>query len=480
MGGAVPEPEMPVPVADDIGRVHFVGIGGAGMSGIARIMLARGIAVSGCDTRDSRALAALRARGADVEVGHDAWHAADIDTLVVSSAIRPDNPDVVEAVRLGRRVLPRAAALASVMAGLRGVAVAGTHGKTTTTSMLTVAMQACGRDPSYAIGGDLNEPGSNAHNGTGEFFVAEADESDRSFLLLSPEAAVVTNVEADHLDNYGDAEAVHDAFRQFIGRLRPDGCLALGADDAGSLALAGPAAARGLRVTTFGMSPAADVRVQGLAVEAGGSRFEIIAGGRRLGEVALQVPGSYNAVNAAGALAVGLQLGLPFTDMVRGLADFTGARRRFELRGIARGVRVYDDYAHHPTELRALLTAARDVAGGGRIVTVFQPHLYSRTRLFADQFAAALALSDVAVVMEVYAAREDPVPGVTGALIADAVPLGAGRVIFEPSWSAVPAAVAALVRPGDVVLTVGAGDVTMLGPEILTAVDAAAAAGSGP
>jgi UDP-N-acetylmuramate--alanine ligase len=217
-----------------------------------------------------------------------------------------------------------------------------------------------------------------------------------------------------------------------------------------------------------------------LAVEAGGSRFEIIAGGRRLGEVALQVPGSYNAVNAAGALAVGLQLGLPFTDMVRGLADFTGARRRFELRGIARGVRVYDDYAHHPTELRALLTAARDVAGGGRIVTVFQPHLYSRTRLFADQFAAALALSDVAVVMEVYAAREDPVPGVTGALIADAVPLGAGRVIFEPSWSAVPAAVAALVRPGDVVLTVGAGDVTMLGPEILTAVDAAAAAGSGP
>jgi UDP-N-acetylmuramate--alanine ligase len=460
-----------MPVAGDLGRVHFVGIGGAGMSGIARIMLARGLPVSGCDTRDSRALAALRARGADIEVGHDAWHAADVDTIVVSSAIRADNPDVGEARRLGRRVLPRAAALASVMTGLRGVAVAGTHGKTTTTSMLTVALQACGRDPSYAIGGDLNEPGSNAHSGSGEFFVAEADESDRSFLLLSPEAAVVTNVEADHLDNYGDPDAVHEAFREFVRRLPPDGSLAVGADDEGSLALAELGADLGLAVVTFGLSADADVRVHDLVVEGVGSRFEIVAGGRRLGEVSLQVPGSYNAVNAAGAIAVGLQLGLPFTDMARGLAEFTGARRRFEPKGIARGVRVYDDYAHHPTELRALLTAARQVAGGGRLITVFQPHLYSRTRLFADDFAAALSLADIAVVMEVYAAREDPVPGVTGALIADGVRLAAGRVVFEPSWSAVPGVVAALTRPGDVVLTVGAGDVTMLGPEILTAID---------
>jgi UDP-N-acetylmuramate--alanine ligase len=455
----------------DLGRVHFVGIGGAGMSGIARIMLARGVAVSGCDARDSRALAALRARGAEVEVGHDAWHAADIDTLVVSSAIRDNNVEVAEAHRLGRRVLPRAAALAAVMAGMRGVAVAGTHGKTTTTSMLAVAMQACGRDPSYAIGGDLNEPGSNAHAGTGEFFVAEADESDRSFLLLSPQAAVVTNVEADHLDNYGAAEAVHEAFREFLERLDAGGCVALGADDEGSASLATAAVAHGLRVATFGMAPDADVRVHDLVLDAGGSRFDVFAGGRRLGEVVLQVPGTYNAVNAVGALTVGLQLGLPFTDMVRGLAGFTGARRRFELKGVARGVRVYDDYAHHPTELRALLTAARQVAGSGRLVTVFQPHLYSRTRAFAADFAAALALGDVAVVMEVYAAREDPVPGVTGALIADAVGLPAGSVVFEPSWSAVPGVVAALTRPGDVVLTVGAGDVTMLGPEILAAVD---------
>jgi UDP-N-acetylmuramate--alanine ligase len=471
MEGAVTERAQPVPVAAELGRVHFVGIGGAGMSGIARILLARGLDVSGCDARDSRALAALRARGADVEVGHGAWHAVDIDTLVVSSAIRPDNPDVVEARRLGRRVLPRAAALASVMTGLRGVAVAGTHGKTTTTSMLTVALQACGRDPSYAIGGDLNEPGSNAHAGSGDFFVAEADESDRSFLLLSPEAAVVTNVEADHLDNYGDADAVHEAFRAFMARVQPGGAVALGADDPGSLALAPVATECGLRVVTFGLAPQADIRVHNLVADGVGSRFEVVAGGRRLGELALQVPGSYNAVNAAGALAIGLQLGLPFSDMVRGLADFTGARRRFEPKGVARGVRVYDDYAHHPTELRALLTAARQVAGGGRLVTVFQPHLYSRTKLFAAQFADALGRSDLVVVMEVYAAREDPVPGVTGALIADAVPLPAGAVVFEPSWSAVPELVAGLVRPGDVVLTVGAGDVTMLGPEVLTAID---------
>jgi UDP-N-acetylmuramate--alanine ligase len=469
----VAERDEDVPVADDLGRVHFVGIGGAGMSGIARIMLARGLQVSGCDARDSRALVALRARGAGIDVGHSPDHAAEVDTVVVSSAIRQDSAEIAEAIRLGRRILPRAAALASVMAGLRGVAVAGTHGKTTTTSMLTVAMQACGRDPSYAIGGDLNEPGSNAHAGTGEFFVAEADESDRSFLLLAPEAAVITNVEADHLDNYGDTSAVDEAFRLFVGRVLPGGVVALGADDEGSLALAETAVDHGLRITTFGLSEDAEVRVADLELDAGGSRFELVAGGRRLGPVQLQVPGSYNAVNAAGALAIGLQLGLSVTDMVRGLGEFTGARRRFEAKGTVAGIRVYDDYAHHPTELTALLTAARGATSeGGRLIAVFQPHLYSRTRLFAPQFGEALALADVAVVMEVYAAREDPVPGVTGALVADAVPLPEGRVVFEPSWAAAAEVAAELARPGDVVLTIGAGDVTMLGPEILAAVAA--------
>src|SRR3954470_13454090 len=459
--------QVDVPVPEDLGRVHFMGIGGAGMSGIARIMLARGVAVGGCDAKDSRALAALRARGADVQIGHDPAHAADADTVVVSSAIRGDNEELVAAHELGRRVLPRAAALASVMAGRRGISVAGTAGKTTTTSMLTVAIQACGGDPSYAIGGDLNEPGSNAHTGSGEFFVAEADESDRSFLMLSPEVAVVTNVEADHLDNYGDADAVHAAFRTFIERIEPGGAVALGADDAGSRALAEAARTRDLRVVTFGTAADADVRVDDLALDSGWARFQLVAGGRRLGEITLRVPGRYNAVNAAGALAVGLLLGLPFTDMARGLAEFTGARRRFEPKGAAAGVRVYDDYAHHPTELRAVLEAARQLTGDGRLVTVFQPHLYSRTRVFAEAFAEALGAADVAVVMEVYAAREDPVPGVTGVLIADAVPAARTHVIFEPSWSAVPELVAGLVRSGDLVMTVGAGDVTLLGPEIL-------------
>src|SRR4051812_23028929 len=267
--GAVTEPDPPRPDLADLGRVHFVGIGGAGMSGVARIMLARGVEVSGCDTRDSRALAALRARGAAVHVGHAPEHVVDVDTVVASTAIRADSVELVRAGELGHRVLPRAGALAAVMAGLRGVAVAGTHGKTTTTSMLTVALQACGRDPSYAIGGDLTEPGSDAHAGTGEFFIAEADESDRPFLLLSPEAAVVTNVEADHLDNYGDAQAVHDSFREFVSRIAADGYLAVGADDEGSLDLASIGAARGLRVLTFGQAADADVRVADLRLDAG-------------------------------------------------------------------------------------------------------------------------------------------------------------------------------------------------------------------
>ena len=459
--------QVDVPVAAELGRVHFMGIGGAGMSGIARIMLARGMTVSGCDAKDSRALAALRARGADVHLGHDAAHAFASDTVIVSSAIRSTNVELVEARRLGRLVLPRAAALASVMAGQRGIAVAGTAGKTTTTSMLTVAIQACGGDPSYAIGGDLNEPGSNAHYGSGEFFVAEADESDRSFLLLSPEAAVVTNIEADHLDNFGSIEAVHEAFQAFLARLPDDGVVALGADDEGAMSLAEPARARGLRVVTYGVDAAADVRASDLVLVGQGVRFEIVAHGRRLGEVSLQVPGQHNAVNAVGALAVGSQLGLPVAEMVRGLSEFTGARRRFELKGEARGVRVFDDYAHHPTKLRAALTAARQVAGSGRLVVVFQPHLYSRTSFFAEQFAEVLALADVVVVMDVYAAREDPVPGVTGNLIAAAIPLPREQVVFEPSWAAVPGVVASLTRPGDLVLTAGAGDVTMLGPEVL-------------
>jgi UDP-N-acetylmuramate--alanine ligase len=457
-----------IPSAEQLGRVHLMGVGGAGMSGIARILLARGVAVSGCDAKESTVLAPLRALGAVVEIGHDPAHVATADTLVVSSAIRDTNAELEAARAMGRRVLPRAAALASVMADRVGLAVAGTHGKTTTTSMLTVAMHACGRDPSYAIGGDLNEPGSNAHHGTGDFFVAEADESDRSFLLLSPQGAVITNVEPDHLDNYGDAAAVRDAFAAFVARIDVDGVVLLGADDPGSRSLARFARDRGLRARTFGVSKSADVRIDSLALAGSGSSFDLIADGRRLGRVTLQVPGAYNAVNAAGALGLGLAVGLPFADMAKGLAGFAGVRRRFELKGVAGGVRVYDDYAHHPTEVAtAALAAARGVAGNGRVIAVFQPHLYSRTATFADAFGAALGAADMVVVMDVYAAREDPVPGVTGALISQRVPLPSELVHFEPSWAAVPELVARLARSGDVVVTIGAGDVTMIGPAVL-------------
>jgi UDP-N-acetylmuramate--alanine ligase len=464
----VPAEADAIPAADGLGRVHLMGVGGAGMSGIARLLLARGLSVSGCDAKDSPVLEPLRALGVRIDVGHDPAHVEAADSVVVSSAIRVTNPELLAAHRLGRPVLLRGAALASLMVGRHGLAVAGTHGKTTTTSMLTVAMQAAGRDPSYAIGGDLDQPGSNAHHGTGEFFVAEADESDRSFLLLSPRGAIVTNVEVDHLDNYGNPEAVHEAFVSFVARIAAGGTLVVGADDPGSRALIPVGRDRGLEVRSFGVAPDADVRVDRLVVSDQGSTFDLVVAGRSQGRVSMRVPALFNAVNAAGALALGLAVGLPFDDMTRGLAGFTGARRRFELKGTEAGVRVYDDYAHHPTEVASgALAAARGVAGDGRVIAVFQPHLYSRTLAFAAEFGRALAGADLVIVMDVYAAREDPLPGVTGELVAAAVPLPAGQVHFAAEASAVPGLAAALARPGDVVVTIGAGDVTLIGPLIL-------------
>ena len=457
----------PVPAPAELGAVHFVGIGGAGMSGIARILLARGVPVSGSDRRESPTLPPLRALGARVEVGHDAGHLGDAATVVVSTAIRPDNPELVEARQRGLQVLPRAVALAAVMAGRRSVAVAGTHGKTSTTSMLTVAVQACGADPSFAIGGNLNESGSNAHAGEGDVFVAEADESDRSFLLLDPFAAVVTNVEADHLDNYGDLAAVEAAFDRFLGTVDAGGFVVLCVDDPGAARLCGvPTPAR---VRTYGRREDADLRLTDLRVTPEDTRYTAVVDGQELGEVRIRVPGEHMALNSAAALLAGLELGFPADRLVDGLARFGGVHRRFELKGVVDGVRVYDDYAHHPTEVTAQLRAARAVAGDGRLVVAFQPHLYSRTREFAAGFGEALGLADEVVVMDVYGAREDPVPGVTGAMVARAVPLAAGRVHFEPSWSATAPALADRARPGDLVVTMGAGDVSMVGPEVLAA-----------
>ncbi|MBE1535291.1 UDP-N-acetylmuramate--L-alanine ligase [Actinomadura algeriensis] len=459
-----------VPPAGELGRVHFIAIGGAGMSGIARIMLRRGITVSGSDARDSELLAQLGGMGARVHVGHDAAHLGDADTVVVSTAIRDGNPELVAARERGLRVLHRSAALAALMAGRRAVAVAGTHGKTTTTSMLTVALQHAGADPSYCIGGQLVTTGLGADEGTGDVFVAEADESDGSFLMYTPRIAVITNVEADHLDNYGGFEMVKENFARFVDRVEPGGTLVAGADDPVAMELAERARERGLTVRTYGEAEGADLRVTGFTPRGLGSRFEIAG----VGEVALGVPGRHNALNATAVVAVAQALGLDDAAVRDGLAAFGGAMRRLEPKGEAGGVEVFDSYAHHPTELTADLDATRDYArekaAGGtgvpRIVAVFQPHLYSRTRFFAAEFGAALGLADVAVVLDVYGAREDPEPGVTGELVADAVPAGT-ETVYAPVRDDVPGLVASLARPGDLVITLGAGDVTALGPPIL-------------
>ncbi|MFC6087204.1 UDP-N-acetylmuramate--L-alanine ligase [Sphaerisporangium aureirubrum] len=452
--------------AQDLGRVHFIGIGGAGMSGIARILVKRGVAVSGSDARSSSMVTELRELGATVYVGHAASHIKNVDTVVVSTAIRDSNPELGEALRQGLRVIPRAAALAALMVGRTGIAVAGTHGKTTTTSMLTVALQKCGRDPSYCVGGQLVTTGLGADEGAGEVFVAEADESDGSFLMLAPPIAVVTNVEADHLDNYGDPQAVYDSFARFVERV--GSALVVCADDPGAMALTALGRARGLRVRTYGQSEGADLRVSGIAPDGFGVKFTV----EGHGDVRLSVPGRHNALNATAALAVAAELGVPFDEFREGLAEFTGAKRRFESKGEAAGVAVFDSYAHHPTELAADLRAARDVVAtfsgpGGRVIAVFQPHLYSRTRFFADDFGAALGLADEAIVLDVYGAREDPEPGVSGALVAGKVRLPSEQVVYAPDRAAVPGLVAARARPGDVVLTMGAGDVTELGPHII-------------
>jgi UDP-N-acetylmuramate--alanine ligase len=466
-------------MADPLERAHLVGIGGAGMSGIARILLARGRSVSGSDAKQSRAVDALRMQGARIAVGHAAENLEDPTAVVVSTAIKESNPELAEARRRGITVLHRSAALAELMSGYRVACVAGTHGKTSTTSMLTVALQHCRLDPSFAIGGDLNESGANAHHGAGELFVAEADESDGSFLAFSPWVAVVTNVEADHLDHHGTVEAYVAVFDRFVQRIEPGGLLVVCADDPGAAALADRSEAAGVRVRRYGARPARQGRaVNASATEArlldhqpveGGGLARISLAGKEF-DLRVAVPGEHMALNAMGALLAGLELGAPLDGLLAGIAAFGGVRRRFEFKGRSGGVRVYDDYAHHPSEVATQLRAVRPVAGG-RLVVIFQPHLYSRTRLFAGEFAEALSLADEVVVLDVFGAREEPEPGVNGALIADAVRLPREHVHYEPSFDKVPALVADLVADGDLVLTMGAGDVTMLGPELVAELD---------
>ena len=439
-------------------RIHFVGIGGSGMSGLARIALSHGIKVSGSDASDSSVLNALRALGAEVIVGHNAENVAGADLIVFSNAIKANNPERMAGVAAGIPEITRASALALLMSESISIAVAGTHGKTTTSSMATVALQSAGVDPSFAIGGVLKSSGSNAHRGTGKYFVAEADESDGSFVAYHPHAAIITNVEWDHVDHFASEADVFNAFDDFVKTI--SGFLVFCADDEGAAKVAAKASVKKIG---YGKSEKAALRVDQISLNAGGSTARVLWNGAKIGTLELSVPGEHNVLNAAAVLAVGLELGLPATALLDGLIKFHGAGRRFELKGAVGGIRVIDDYGHHPTEIKVTLDAAKRYAGGGKVLAIFQPHRYSRTKAFTTQFAEALSVADSVWLLEVYAASEQPITGVTSANIAKLI----SHAIFEPNFLAVTEAIAKAANPGDVIITLGAGDVSSLGPLII-------------
>ncbi|MEV0934032.1 UDP-N-acetylmuramate--L-alanine ligase [Streptomyces phaeochromogenes] len=454
-----------LPTAMD--RPHFIGIGGAGMSGIAKILAQRGAKVAGSDAKESATAEALRALGATVHIGHAAGHLADDATcVVVSSAIRADNPELARAAELGIPVVHRSDALARLMDGLRPIAVAGTHGKTTTTSMLAVSLSTLGLNPSYAIGGDLDAPGSNALHGEGEIFVAEADESDRSFHKYAPEVAIVLNVELDHHANYASMDEIYESFETFADKIVPGGTLVITADHEGARELT-RRLSDDVKVVTYGESEDADVRVLSVVAQGLKSEVTVELDGSTL-TFTVSVPGRHYAHNAVAALAAGAALGIPAAELAPAIASYTGVKRRLQLKGEAAGVQVIDSYAHHPTEMTADLEAMRAAAGDARILVVFQPHLFSRTQELGKEMGESLALADASVVLDIYPAREDPIPGVTSELIIEAARAAGADVTPASDKADVPAVVAGMAKPGDLVLTMGAGDVTDLGPEILT------------
>ncbi|MFJ4625844.1 UDP-N-acetylmuramate--L-alanine ligase [Streptomyces sp. NPDC088847] len=454
-----------LPTAMD--RPHFIGIGGAGMSGIAKILAQRGAKVAGSDAKDSATADALRALGATVHIGHAAEHLADDATcVVVSSAIREDNPELARAAELGIPVVHRSDALARLMDGLRPIAVAGTHGKTTTTSMLAVSLSELGLNPSYAIGGDLDAPGSNALHGDGEIFVAEADESDRSFHKYAPEVAIVLNVELDHHANYASMEEIYESFQTFADRITEGGTLVISADHEGARELTRRVASDALKTVTYGEAEDADVRILSVVAQGLKSEVTVLLGGENL-TFTVSVPGRHYASNAVAALAAGVALGIPAAELAPALAAYTGVKRRLQLKGEAAGVQVIDSYAHHPTEMTADLEAMRAAASTSRLLVVFQPHLFSRTQELGKEMGQSLALADASLVLDIYPAREDPIPGVTSDLIIEAARSAGADVTPVHDKADVPEAVAGMAKPGDLVLTMGAGDVTDLGPRIL-------------
>jgi UDP-N-acetylmuramate--alanine ligase len=470
----VADAERPL-TAEQLGHVHLIGIGGVGMSGLARLLLSRGIPTSGSELREWPTLAGLRALGGVIHDTHAAANLDGVDTVVYSTAIPADHIELAEARRRGLRVLHRSEALAAAMVGRQGIAVAGTQGKTTTTSMVTMVLQHCGTDPSFVIGGEISEAGSNAHHGTGPYFVIEADESDRSFLRYRPHVAIVTNIRADHLNTYGDLAGLAEGFAEFCRGIEPGGFLVACADDEGSVALAETMRREGRTVYTYGEAPGADLRLADLTSTATGVSYQAELAGEKLGEVRLPSPGRHLGVNSAAALLTAVKLGLPFDRIAEALAAFPGVRRRFEHKGTADGVRVYDEYAYHPVSMTAALETLRQVAGSGRLLVVFQPLRLFRTRTLQAEIAAALAMADEAIVMEVFGPGETRAPGEGGRALCDAVPLPAEYKVFAPNWSEVPAEVARRARPGDLVVTMGAPPISMMGDELLTALTERAA-----
>lgn len=454
-----PDPSVIIP--DELGTVHFVGIGGSGMSGIARLFLAAGHPVTGSDVRASSNTDALRALGATVAIGHDAANVGDADTVVVTGALWQDNPEYQLALQKGLPVLHRSQALAWLIAKQRLIAVAGAHGKTTSTGMIITALLALGQDPSFVNGGVIESLGVSSAHGEGELFVVEADESDGTFLLYDTAVALITNVDPDHLDHYGSLENFEAAFVDFARAASE--LVVISSDDPGAVRVGARLAAA--RVITFGEHEDADVRLHDVVTD-GPVAFGLSWGGSEY-TARLRVPGRHNAVNATGAFAVLVGLGFDPALSLEAIATFGGTQRRFELHGTVGGVSVYDDYAHHPTEVAAALAAARTVVGDGRIIAVHQPHLYSRTRLFATEFAEVLErYADETVVLDVYGAREDPEPGVTGALVSERF-ADPSHVAFIADWQQAADHTARIARAGDFVITLGCGDVYRIVPQLL-------------
>ena len=457
-------PDLSLPIPERIEAAHFIGIGGSGMSGLARMFLQRGIRVSGSDRADSAALRELAELGATVHVGHDAANLADdVDTVVHTGAIWAENPEFLLAKERGLHVIHRSQALYWLIGGRRLVSVAGAHGKTTSTGMIVTALRDLGDDPTFVNGGVIAQLGASSGMGADDLVVIEADESDGTFLLYETSIALITNIDADHLDHYGTADAFDDAFARFADAARE--AVVISADDRG---------ARRVRermthenVVTFGVSDDADVRLVDLRTD-GPVSFAVEHAGERV-DVRLPIPGAHNALNATGAMAVLLSLGWRLDSAARAVGGFTGTVRRFELHGVERGVSVFDDYAHHPTEVAAALAAARTVIGDGRIIALHQPHTYSRTQAMFREFAEVLeSHADHTVVLDVYGAREDPVPGVTGELVADAFEQS-DRVAFVRDWQDAADYTASVARAGDYIITLGCGNVYLIIPQVLEA-----------